>query len=291
VRAEGWGGYHPNPAIAPLILNLDPSRGGGIYLDSQEDTLTLTWLRLPELGLDNANTVQLSLNRDGSFAMSLVELDPRGRYSSVQMYNFTMITPSGRNPGSRGGVAAYGPKLTGVHPGLAGAPLRALRLPRDLPYSSPRPEVLFDSYEAAYLRYLHERRFVLAVLLLAASLFILFFFPILFRTNLIRPLQSLASGMRRADRGDLSVRVQPQFRDEIGFLTRSFNKMLKSIQQTEASLMQANRLNSLGVLLASMAHQINVPNQSILSNASLLAGACPDLLRLLARQAADTAGT
>jgi polar amino acid transport system substrate-binding protein len=177
-----------------------------------------------------------------------------------------------------------------VHPGSASAPLRPLRFRTELPFSSLRPEVLFDSYESDYYRYLHARMSVLALLLLAASLFILFVFPILFRTNLIRPLQSLAAGMRRADRGDLGVRVQPRFRDEIGFLTRSFNKMLKSIQLTEASLMQANRLNSLGVLLAAMAHQIGIPNQSILLNASLLGRACPDLLRILEGCAAQTAG-
>jgi signal transduction histidine kinase len=290
IREEGWGGYHPNPAIAPLLLNLDPTRGGGIYLSSGPESLTLTWFELPELGLDNANTVQLTLNSDGSFTMSFGALNPQGRYSSVQMYNFTLATTTGRNPGSLEGALAYGPKLTGVHPGFAAAPLHALRFPAALPYSSPGPEVLFDSYESDYYRYLHSRMSVLALLLLAASLFILFVFPILFRTNLIRPLQSLADGMRRADRGDLGVRVQPRFRDEIGFLTRSFNKMLKSIQRTEASLMQANRLNSLGILLTAMAHQINVPNQSILANASLLAKACPDLMHILEDCAPETAG-
>jgi signal transduction histidine kinase len=290
VREQGWGGYRPNPAIAPLLLNLDPSRGGGIFLNSEPESLTLTWFELPELGMDNANTVQLTLRSDGSIAMSFGALDPQGPYTSLQMYSFTMATPTGQNPGSLGGAAAYGPKLTGIHPGLPAAPLHALRFPASLPYSSPKPEVLFDSYESGYYRYLHSRMSVLALLLLASSLFILFFFPILFRTNLIRPLQALAAGMRRADRGDLGVRVQPRFRDEIGFLTRSFNKMLKSIQHTEASLMQANRFNSLGILLAAMAHQINVPNQSILANASLLLKACPDLLHILRDSAPETAG-
>ena len=289
IREDGWGGYHPNPAIAPLLLNLDPSRGGGVFLYDGPETLTLTWLRLPELGLDNAITVQLALDRDGTIAMSFDSLDARGRPSSVQMYNFSVATTTGRNSGARGEAAAYWPRLTGLHPGLADAPLRPLSFPTELPYASPRPEVLFDSYESAYFDYLHSRMSVLAVLLLAASLFILFIFPILFRTNLIQPLQSLAAGMRRADRGDLGVRVQPRFRDEIGFLTRSFNKMLKSIQHTESSLMQANRLNSPGILLASMAHQMNVPNQSIMTNASLLGQACPDLLRILQGCASETA--
>jgi len=290
ILEEGWGGYHPNPTIAPLLLNLDPTRGGGIYLSRGQRSLTLTWWRLPELGLANANTVQLLLNADGTFAMSLVALNPQGRYSSVQMYNFNLATTTGRHPGSRGAAQAYGPKLTGIHPGLAEAPLQALRFPSSLPYSSAGPMALFESYEADYARYLHARVSALSLLLLGASLFILFFFPVLFRANLIRPLQSLAEGMRQADRGDLSVQVRPRFKDEIGFLTRCFNGMLQSIRRTESSLLRTSRLNSLGVLLASMAHQINVPNQSILANASLLSKACPDLLRILRRCAPDTEG-
>jgi signal transduction histidine kinase len=290
IRENGWGGYHPNPAIAPLLLNLDPSRGAGIFLNSGPRALTVTWLRLPELGFANANTVQLTLHDDGSFTMSLEAIEPQGRYSSVQMYNFTTATTTGRHPGSRGRAEAFGPRLTGIHPGTADAPLQPLRLLTDLPYSSLRPEIIFESFEAGYSRYLHFRMSVLALLLLASSLFILFVFPVLFRTNLIRPLRSLAEAMRRADGGNLHVNVQPQFRDEIGFLARSFNRMLKSIRNTEASLVQANRLNSLGVLLAAMAHQINVPNQSILTNVSLLSKACPDLLHILERCAPETAG-
>ena len=290
IREDGWGGYHPNPAIAPLLLNLDPSRGGGIFLYERPGD--------PHPDLAAAPGAGTGQRHHGS-------AHPEPRRDDRHVFRFP--GPAG-TPLLRADVQllAWRPRpdatparAARLSPTGRGSPActRAWPMPRCSPCAFPprcrtpaqRPEVLFDSYESAYFRYLHSRMSVLAVLLLAASLFILFLFPILFRTNLIQPLQSLAAGMRRADRGDLGVRVQPRFRDEIGFLTRSFNKMLKSIQHTEASLMQANRLNSLGILLAAMAHQINVPNQSILTNASLLGKACPDLLRILQGCASETA--
>lgn len=405
IEEEGWGGYQPNPAIAALIMNLDPPRGGGIYLKNEADALTVTWLQVPEFGLSNSNTIQLALRSDGSFSMAFAEVNPRGRYSSVQMYNFTTATTTGRHPGSKGKAVAYGAKLSGIHPGMADAPLRRLRFASGLPYSGAGAEVIFDSYEADYARYLHERMAVLALVLIASSLFILFFFPVLFRTNLIRPLHALAEGMRRADAGDLDATVSPQFRDEIGFLTRSFNRMLQSIKKAEANfwmlaesaqdgililrgnlpvyanrricevtgygkkellnlefssllhsaslpdaaseqerpvealiaskagpgvpveltsspttwhgqaaeviivrditerkkseerlyerqrrLMQTDKLTSLGVLVAGVVHQISIPTQSILSNSSLLARACPAILAVFEKYAQENTG-
>ncbi len=232
---DGWGGYRPNPAIAPVIMNLDPSRGGGVFANSRPQSLTITWFALPELSLPNENTVQLVLRSDGSFTMCFARVDPRGRYASVQMYNSTTANTTGRDPGSLSTTSAFGARLTGIHPG-GNAPLRPLRFSRDLPYSSPAPEVIFESYEAGFGVYLHDRMAVLALILLCSALLILFLFPLLFRANLIRPLHALAQGMGRADAGDLDVKVRPHFGDEIGFLTRCFNRMLHSIKKHEAGL-------------------------------------------------------
>jgi PAS domain S-box-containing protein len=405
IEEDGWGGYQPNSAIAPLLMNLDPAAGKGIFLKREPDALTVTWYQLPELGFTNANTVQLVLHGDGSFSMCFAGLDPQGRYPAVQMYNFTTAATTGRHPGSLGKAVAFGPKLTGIHPGTADAPLRPIRLDVDLPYSGTGREVIFESYESSYFHYLHYRMSVLALILIVSSLFIIFFFPILFRTNLIRPLRALSEGVRKADGGDLDAFVAPQYHDEIGFLTRSFNRMLESIKKAEANfwmlaenaqdgilirrrnvtvyanrrateitgyrkqeltgidfpklvaagsfpqatageanpveillaskagpgvlveltcsqtgwhgqtadvviirditerkaseekarlkhqhLMQMDKLTSLGVLVAGMAHEINNPNQTILSNASLLQRAGPGIHALLEECRKESSG-
>ena len=48
-----------------------------------------------------------------------------------------------------------------------------------------------------------------------------------------RPLRRLRSGVERLSAGDLSVRVPPTSSDEIGELTRAFNRMGESLQQKE----------------------------------------------------------
>jgi len=66
---------------------------------------------------------------------------------------------------------------------------------------------------------------------IVGSLFIVMAFPQLFRTNLIRPLDRLLEGVRRADAGDLDILVPVIHNDEVGFLTAAFNKMTASLRE------------------------------------------------------------
>jgi signal transduction histidine kinase len=82
---------------------------------------------------------------------------------------------------------------------------------------------------------------------LGSALFILFVFPLFFRSNLVRPLDRLLAGVRQADEGNLDVRVGVTHNDEVGYLTAAFNKMIASLkreldgrQSAEAELRQLN---------------------------------------------------
>jgi signal transduction histidine kinase/HAMP domain-containing protein len=68
-------------------------------------------------------------------------------------------------------------------------------------------------------------------MVLGSALFILFVFPLFFRSNLIRPLDRLLEGVRQADGGDLDVHVNVSYQDEVGFLTNAFNNMIASLRQ------------------------------------------------------------
>jgi class 3 adenylate cyclase len=56
---------------------------------------------------------------------------------------------------------------------------------------------------------------------------------IIFVALLVGPLRRLRLGVERLSEGDLSVRVPPTSRDEVGELTRAFNEMGDSIQQKQ----------------------------------------------------------
>jgi len=236
IREKGWGGYHSQPAIAPIIMNLDPSAGGEIFLKSEMERATITWYELPEFGWASKNTIQLVLYRDGSFDISYIKLNPDPRNRSLKIDVMTTANITGSVLGGRGNRGiSFEPRLIGIHPGGKDTPLQPIRFLKDLPYSSSAPGAIFEAYDIDYYQYIHNRMMPLAFVLLGSSIFILFFFPIILKNSLIKPLRVLYEGMEKVNRGDINIKISPRFNDEIGFLTRSFNRMLHSIRKAESN--------------------------------------------------------
>ena len=76
----------------------------------------------------------------------------------------------------------------------------------------------------------------LFVILVGITLVILILFRLFFLGSLIRPLETLISGVRRVNEGSLDVEVPVHVEDEIGFLSRSFNGMVESIRLAQQKL-------------------------------------------------------
>lgn len=122
--------------------------------------------------------------------------------------------------------------------------------------------------------------------------------------RLLRPLRELLLGTRHVMRGDLGHRVAVVERDEIGELAQSFNVMTEELQQhrerleemvrdkteelgrAQESLLQSEKLASIGLLASGVAHELNNPLTSILMNVNLLmeeAGDKPEYRKELKR--------
>ncbi len=102
IRERGWGGYHPQPVIAPIIMNLDPSSGGEILLKNEKEKVTITWYRVPEFERSSPNTVQLVLYANGSFDVSYIELNPIRRSRPIKIDVPTTANITGSVLGGRG---------------------------------------------------------------------------------------------------------------------------------------------------------------------------------------------
>ncbi len=90
------------------------------------------------------------------------------------------------------------------------------------------------------------------------------------------PMEDLLRGIRRVAAGDLSHRIPERSSDEFGELARSFNVMSRQLSDVQQSLIQSERLISMGKLAAGVAHEINNPLTGILSYAEdLLARTTP----------------
>lgn len=92
-----------------------------------------------------------------------------------------------------------------------------------------------------------------------------------------RRIQELKTGTKRVAGGDLHHRLPIRSNDELGELAMSFNKMTAElhkaqkelIERTQNSLIQQEKMASLGKLAATVAHELNNPLFGILTYARL----------------------
>ena len=59
---------------------------------------------------------------------------------------------------------------------------------------------------------------------------------ILLSSSIIKPLDNLYSGIQDVNKGDLNIQIDVKSKDEIGFLTSSFNKMILSVKDSKQKI-------------------------------------------------------
>jgi len=118
---------------------------------------------------------------------------------------------------------------------------------------------------------------VLIVLLSGGTSFILLRF-------VKRPIEAMALKMAQVEKGDLSVRLESRYADEMGGLIRSFNSMVDHLERAEQELERfhyqqmerADRLASVGEMATGIAHEIKNPLAGISGAISVLADDFPE---------------
>jgi len=131
----------------------------------------------------------------------------------------------------------------------------------------------------------------MAALSVVLLLTILFFIT----SSIIHPLKRMVFATNQIARGELNQKVDMEIQDEIGQLAQSFNQMTenlkianekliqwgktlekrveertKELQEMQDSLIQSEKMASLGKMSAGIAHEINNPLTSILINTHLM---------------------
>ena len=80
---------------------------------------------------------------------------------------------------------------------------------------------------------------------------------------ILRPVRSLVAATKQLSAGDLGKALPVHANDELGDLTRSFNRMVKNLARTQKELVISEKLISMGRLSAGMAHEIRNPLNAI----------------------------
>ena len=89
--------------------------------------------------------------------------------------------------------------------------------------------------------------------------------------NLARPIQNLVDFVGKFSEGTLGNRLNlDDYHGEFSELARAFDDMQVSLEKKNRELLQADKMASLGTLSAGIAHEINNPNQYILTNTTIL---------------------
>jgi signal transduction histidine kinase len=118
----------------------------------------------------------------------------------------------------------------------------------------------------------------LRVLTVSAAIFIAGLIIIfVITTRMVRPIEKLTLATKHIEEGDLQYRVAIQREDEIGSLAKAFDHMAarllqreRELKQSQDTLRRADRLSSLGLLTAGLAHEIRNPLVAIRTFTQLL---------------------
>ncbi|MBN1255120.1 MAG: HAMP domain-containing protein [Deltaproteobacteria bacterium] len=81
--------------------------------------------------------------------------------------------------------------------------------------------------------------------------------------QLLKPVRELVVATERIAGGNLRQEIPVTSRDELGTLTRSFNRMVRNLRKIQTELIHSEKLISMGRLSAGLAHEIRNPLNAI----------------------------
>lgn len=181
--------------------------------------------------------------------------------------------------------------LSGAQPGTPSAPIGTVTVLLDI--SDLKSAIYFTLAKTG------------ALILLFWGAVLVVTYPLLKRIT--RSFDSLTDGLDSMMQGDFTLEIAAESDDEAGRAARAVNRLARTLQEREeenrklqaelvdslrlevleekrmlmAKLIQTNRMTSLGLLISSMAHNINTPNGAIKLAAQHLRRSLKDIMPLL----------
>ncbi len=89
-------------------------------------------------------------------------------------------------------------------------------------------------------------------------------------TFITRPLANLVAGVHALEKGDFAYPLEARGHDEVSELTAAFNRMRRTLQETQRELLNAERLATVGRMASTISHDLRHPLTAILAYAEFL---------------------
>jgi signal transduction histidine kinase len=96
------------------------------------------------------------------------------------------------------------------------------------------------------------------------------FLVFLISDTFTRPLANLVAGVRALERGNFAYPLETRSHDETSELTHAFDRMRQNLEKTQAELLHAERLATMGRMASTISHDLRHPLTAILANAEFL---------------------
>jgi len=128
--------------------------------------------------------------------------------------------------------------------------------------------VVLKSYDEAtvFLKSLNHWLLGLGLIAFLAGSILVF----LISDTFTRPLANLVGGVHALEKGDFGYPLETGGNDEVSELSRSFDRMRRTLQTTQQDLLQAERLATIGRMASTVSHDLRHSLSAILAYAEFL---------------------
>jgi two-component system, sensor histidine kinase YesM len=184
------------------------------------------------------------------FHSTLAQLCAKADFADIVLINADNLTAGSLLKSDRYGDFTIFPELKLIHPPYQGTYTGLSAIVSVFPVYESQLFIAGILRTDTYLSTLRETSLVILWIILA-GIAISIVLAAIFSTSIARPIDTLASSMRRLESGDFTVQVPERRRDKIGQLNRSFNIMVKRIEslvqrtKEEEKLLAAAELKAL----------------------------------------------
>ena len=206
---------NPNPIIATLyVKDLIPSENSTVFVNHQDDKTIITWfITTDDADMDISLNTQLILTPVGSFDISFYDV-------RVNMINDPYIPTEMQ-------------QVSGFFLGSNDKFPTRIKFDNQLPLTSISWKGVYQDYYIDFRDHLHWSISMQFIAMLLVALMMLILYPILIDTSLVKPIQTIRTGISHVVRGDLTVNVEPRFSDDLGQTTFEFNQMVRTLNEKQ----------------------------------------------------------
>jgi diguanylate cyclase (GGDEF)-like protein len=206
---------NPNPIIATLyVKDLIPSENSTVFVNHQDDKTIITWfITTDDADMDISLNTQLILTPVGSFDISFYDV-------RVNMINDPYIPTEMQ-------------QVSGFFLGSNDKFPTRIKFDNQLPLTSISWKGVYQDYYIDFRDHLHWSISMQFIAMLLVALLMLILYPILIDTSLVKPIQTIRTGISHVVHGDLTVNVEPRFSDDLGQTTFEFNQMVRTLYEKQ----------------------------------------------------------